>query len=230
MCWVGARRLQCCGLAACLHQPAENQPRPVPSPPQVGFKTGWFGIAGGCDVAGAALQPATAKERAASSSLAGAASSSAALSVAGFPGQSLVAAPNGRLYFPLMGDQQCRAGGAQLCPAGAADAGDRMGGMLRHRCDTGKGMSGAPLWLQPGTPEARAAAGVAAAGGVPGGRPEGGAGRGGQQPAVAVGLVSRHVGDCPWGRDCENVAAPMDARALSFIKQQIARGPPKDDD
>jgi len=175
-------------------------------------------------VAGAALQ-ATPKERAGNARTSGAAGGSAAMNVAGFPGQSMVASATGQLYFPMMGDQQCRADSAQLCPADSmtpATAENRMVGMLRHKCDTGKGMSGAPVWVREGTAEAAAAAGVAFSEGLPGGRPDGDRASGGK-PAVAVGLVSRHTGDCPWGADCVNLAAPMEARVVSFIRQWATR-------
>jgi hypothetical protein len=196
---------------------------------QVGLETGWFGLAAGCDVAGAMLA-GVAKERAASGAGAAvAATVSAAVSVAGFPGASMVSAAGGGAYFPLMGDQRCRLGGAALCPTDDGGEG-RMAGMLRHACDTGKGMSGAPLWVHGGTKEARAAAAAAAAGGL-GGCKLGGNGGGArtaagepeEPPAVAMGVVSRHVGDCPWGADCINVAAPMDATAIAQVREWILR-------
>lgn len=104
-----------------------------------------------------------------------------------------------------------------------------MGGMLRHSCDTAKGMSGAPVWLQHGTPEAAAAGDVAAASGLPGAWPaEAGDALGGWQPmgtrpAVAVGAVSRGTGDCPHGPDCVNLAAPFDDHALEYLRAWIAR-------
>lgn len=209
----------------------------LPPKHQVGFQTGWFGLADGCDVAGAALKGA-AKERAAATraaAAADAAAGSAAMSVAGFPGQSVVDV-NGKLYFPLMGDQTCRAGAQELCPADrGADASDRMAGMLRHHCDTGKGMSGAPLWIKEGTREAGAAASFGLVDGFPGYRglaasdgddaaaPASSSNRA-AAPAVVVGLVSRHVGDCPWGADCTNLAAPMDARTVGLIRGWASRG------
>lgn len=106
-------------------------------------------------------------------------------------------------------------------------------------------MSGAPLWLQPETREARAAGGAAAAAGLAGSWPgewvssggddgpfgelgPGGGGGGmwqplGTRPVVAVGVVSRHHGACPGGPDCANLAAPMDARALAAIREWVAR-------
>lgn len=231
---------------------------------KVGQKTGWFGLASGCDAAAAALAPpGPAKERLDLSAAAKAAAAldktSAAVAVAGFPGQSMQrAAGTGKLYFPLMGDRKCRLTGAQICNAdgsNAAPGNGRTAGMLRHGCDTGKGMSGAPLWLRPGAAEARAAAGVAEASGLPGYRPEGAqyatsAGGGGSSsagslataitgggpapggdvdpnvgdsPVVAFGIVSRHFGGCPWGPDCANLAAPINAKAIGLIQGWLAR-------
>ncbi|GBF96528.1 hypothetical protein Rsub_09111 [Raphidocelis subcapitata] len=183
----------------------------------VGDTTGWFGLAGGCAVAAKALRY-TAKERAGS---ADAETSATAAAVAGFPGSSMVTG-GGKMYFPLMGDQRCRLSGSQLCPPDAGGE-PRMAGMLRHGCDTGKGMSGAPMWLQDATEEASVAGEIAASSGFAGALPRGGSFFAGsnQRPAVAVGVVSRHYGDCPWGSDCVNLAAPLDARAVDFLKARV---------
>lgn len=96
--------------------------------------------------------------------------------------------------------------------------------------------SGSPLWLQHGTPEASAAGTVATANGFAGGWPAGGSapyqtddplGGGGwlpmgTRPVVAVGLVSRGRGACPDGPDCVNLAAPLDERAITFVRNWVA--------
>jgi hypothetical protein len=197
--------------------------------------TGWFGLAVGCDIAGATLA-GRAKERA-SSAASAASAATADMSLAGFPGASMVTNQRGERYFPLMGDQHCRVSGAALCPSDAG-AGGRTSGMLRHRCDTGNGMSGAPLWMHAGTTEARVADSFAAGEGMRGYRPAPRRAAARAPPvglapvdadgrpeaaAVAVGVVSRHVGNCPWGEDCENQAAPMDAGTLSVIRDLVLR-------
>jgi len=190
-----------------------------------------------------------AKERLDVSLSSSSSTASAAMSVAGFPGSAMVAAAAaGKHYFPLMGDQKCQLSRAALCPAAPDAAGadgfaERTAGMLRHSCDTGHGMSGAPLWLHAGTPEAQGAAAVASAGGFGGrlgrgakalrdaltvagadGASSSPAASGGQElPAVAVGVMSRHFGDCPWGADCVNMAAPLDAAALEQIRTWVGR-------
>jgi hypothetical protein len=169
-------------------------------------------------VASAALRRGPAKERAGDADSDDAATSAAA-AVAGFPGSSAVTGANQKTYFPMMGDPRCKLTAGGICPSDAAAPMPRMMGMLRHRCDTGKGMSGAPLWLQDGTAQAMGAAAIAAANGFPGSRPAGSGG----EPAVALGGVSRHFGDCPWGADCANYAAPMDERVVSFIRQWVSR-------
>lgn len=222
---------------------------PLPYPPlnlpgQVGLQTGWFGLASGCDVAAAAAAP-LAKERldathtalSSQATAAAAAAASAAMSVAGFPGQNVVQdTESGKLYFPLMGDQRCRATGAVLCPTDAPPpgaGGDRTAGMLRHQCDTGKGMSGAPLWVHDKTREGAAASRFAGAEGFPGWRGSSNTQghfsgyetgeRGVDVPVVAVGVVSRHTGACPWGDDCVNLATSMDAHNIDIIRQWVAR-------
>jgi hypothetical protein len=161
------------------------------------------------------------KERAGDADSDDAANSAAAV-VAGFPGSSAVPAANNKMYFPMMGDQGCRLSAGGICPSDPSSSPmPRMMGMLRHRCDTGKGMSGAPLWLQDGTSESTAAAAIAMANGFPGSRPAGDRGR---SPVVALGSVSRHFGDCPWGADCANYAAPLDEQVVSYVRQWVTRG------
>lgn len=201
----------------------------------VGYTTGWFGLAEGCAMSTAGIQ-AAAKERAASadtadgSDAADAAAGSASISVAGFPGASAIQTTSGKLLFPLMGDQKCRVPPAGLCPADTGAHGSKYAGMLQHKCDTSKGMSGSPLWVRSTAREAATAAALARSNGVPGqlGTTSGSADAegdyvNGQPAAVAVGVVSRSRGDCPWGADCVNLAAPMNARAISLVRAWLAR-------
>lgn len=181
---------------------------------------------------------------------------SAAITVAGFPGVSAVRNGQGGATYPLMGDDRCQVPAGALCPAdtsgqgSAGEGGERTAGMLRHGCDTDRGMSGAPLWVRGETREARLAGIFADRDGLPGSYPAGaaaaaavtgdteavaaapgpGPGRGvavtafayRPRPAVAVGVVSRHDGECPYGPDCINLAAALDAGALETLKRWVA--------
>ena len=76
----------------------------------VGYKTGWFGVAGGCAVAAAALEGAPKERLGVAAGTAsqlvsarlGSATASAAMAVAGYPGDMARPTAGGQLSLPLM--------------------------------------------------------------------------------------------------------------------------------